>query len=375
MAKQRDEDLFAHSTMTFGEHLEELRGALFKALIVLVLGFVVGLLVGERVVATIRAPLEKALGRYFSRETIKEYIEWSAERTSNQLPLPYTNGEVASMVNDQGMLYDLVEVDPRQLVQEWERGNPSQPTEQSKSYPGLLRDKDKVPTAEAAEADRLGSLKEQDEIKPENTFQRKQLIPIITWHVKTDDSRLRAQATGATEAFMIYIKASLVVGVVLASPAMFYFIWSFVAAGLYPHEKSYVNTFLPFSIGLFLLGASTAYTFVFEPVLDYLFWFNSFLNVDPDPRINEWLSFVLILPLGFGVAFQLPLVMLFLNRIGVFSVAQYLEKWRIAILVITVLSAVLTPADPYSIFLLAIPLIVLYFTGVLVCKIWPGSKG
>jgi len=69
-------------------------------------------------------------------------------------------------------------------------------------------------------------------------------------------------------------------------------------------------------------------------VLDFLFLFNKGMNADFDPRIGEWLSFVLILPIGFGISFQLPLVMLFINRIGLVSVETYVNQWRIAILTI-----------------------------------------
>ena len=75
--------------------------------------------------------------------------------------------------------------------------------------------------------------------------------------------------------------------------------------------------------------------------------------------------------MGFGISFQLPLVMLFLERIGIFSVQVYLEKWRISILVIFILSAVLTPADPYSLLLMAVPLCFLYFGGILLCHWLP----
>ena len=65
--------------------------------------------------------------------------------------------------------------------------------------------------------------------------------------------------------------------------------------------------------------------FVFDPVLEFLFYFNKLMEIDPDPRIGEWLGFVLILPLGFGLSFQLPLVMLFLNRIGLVDVKTYMQ--------------------------------------------------
>ena len=116
-----------------------------------------------------------------------------------------------------------------------------------------------------------------------------------------------------------------------------------------------------------------AFFFVFSPVLEFLFTFNSSLNISPEIRIGEWLSFAMFLPLGFGVAFQLPLVMLFANRIGLITVETYVGKWRIAILVIFVLSMFLTPADPISMLLLAIPLTGLYFLGIAMCVLMPRS--
>jgi sec-independent protein translocase protein TatC len=174
-----------------------------------------------------------------------------------------------------------------------------------------------------------------------------------------------------SEPFSIYVKASLLVGVLLASPWIFYQIWHFVAAGLYPHERRYVHMYLPFSLGLFLLGASLAFFVVFEPVLNFLLGFNRSQVIDPELRINEWLGFVLILPLGFGISFQLPLVMLFLERIGVFNVRGYLKQWRIAVLVIFVLAALLTPPDIYSPILMGVSMTFLYFGGILLCKWMP----
>ena len=200
------------------------------------------------------------------------------------------------------------------------------------------------------------------------------LVPLFLFRSTKDDSRVRAKSLGAHEAFVIYMKASLLVGLLLASPYIFYQIWSFVAAGLYPHEKHYVHVFLPFSLGLFLLGAATAFFLVFEPVLNFLFSFNRTLGIDIEPRITEWLSFVLVLPLGFGISFQLPLVMLFLERIGIADVRTYLSKWRVAILVIFVLAMFLTPADPYSMFLMAVPLLILYFGGILLCRFMPRRR-
>jgi sec-independent protein translocase protein TatC len=199
---------------------------------------------------------------------------------------------------------------------------------------------------------------------------RLNLLSVITWR----PVRVRFQVLNAQEAFMIWMKAGIMTGLILASPYVFYQIWIFVAAGLYPHEKHYVYLYLPMSLTLFFGGASLAFLFVFQPVLDFLFTFNRGMNADFDPRIGEWLSFVLILPIGFGISFQLPLVMLFLNRIGVASLDFYIQQWRIAILIICVVSMVLTPADPISMLLMAAPLCLLYVLGILMCKYMPSSR-
>jgi sec-independent protein translocase protein TatC len=186
--------------------------------------------------------------------------------------------------------------------------------------------------------------------------------------------KVRFQVLNAQEAFMIWIKAALVTGLVIASPYVFYQIWIFVAAGLYPHEKNYVYLYLPISVLLFFGGAALAFLFVFDPVLDFLFLFNKGMNADFDPRIGEWLGFVLILPLGFGLSFQLPLVMLFINRIGLVSIDTYKAQWRVAILTIFVVAMILTPADPISMLLMAGPLCFLYLLGILMCKYMPRGR-
>ena len=196
------------------------------------------------------------------------------------------------------------------------------------------------------------------------------LVPLEIW----EEIDVQPQSLSVTEPFMIWMKAGLVTGLLLSSPFVFWQFWSFVASGLYPHEKSYVHLYLPMSLFLFFGGILLAYFYVFDPVLQFLFSFNADLGISLETRINDWLGFVMVLPLGFGAGFQLPLIMLFLNRIGIFSVEVYLQKWRIAIMVIFVVAMVLTPAEPSSMLLMAAPMTMLYFVGIALCKWMPGHK-
>lgn len=339
MAKFPSEDLFEDTKMSFGEHLEELRGSLTRALGGLLIGFLVGLVVAHYVVQFIESPLRDALEKYYLETDLLRL----AEERGEELPK-----ELVAFMSENRMITDEVFVEASQLAR------------LAEEFPRQLETLQKTDDGQESDA------KEADVRDEELAFpDGRGMLKTRIWR----PLRTRVSSLSAQEAFMIWLKAGFVTGLIIASPWIFWQIWLFVAAGLYPHEKQYVYIYLPFSLILFLAGAATAFFFVFEPVLDFLFGFNRLMNIDPDPRISEWISFVLILPLGFGISFQLPLVMLFLNRIGIFSLQAYTEKWRIAILAIFVIAMFLTPADPISMLLMAVPLTFLYFLGIGLC-IW-----
>jgi sec-independent protein translocase protein TatC len=334
MSNHPNDDLFEETKMSFGSHLEELRVSLFRAVAGLIIGFLIGLLLATQVVGWITTPLEKALNKYHIQNRIEEY-----KKEFGKKPSPAT----VAFMTDYQFVYEEIYLEADELARITGQNPGSKPLD--------------VSTA---------TLKEDSKLPPPTTkmYKTRMWRPI--------DASLTALS--AQEVFMIWLKAAFISGMIVASPWIFYQIWMFVAAGLYPHEKKQVFVFLPISLLLFLAGAGLAFFFVFEPVLDFLFSFNRAMQIDPDPRISEWISFVLFLPLGFGVAFQLPLVMVFINRIGIISVSTFIEKWRIAILVIFVISMVLTPADPISMLLMAAPLSVLYFLGIGMCKWMPKGR-
>lgn len=168
---------------------------------------------------------------------------------------------------------------------------------------------------------------------------------------------------------MSYMKVCFFAGLLLASPWVFYQLWLFIAAGLYPHERKYVHVYLPMSIVLFLLGAMAGYFYAFPLMLDFLIGFNDWLGIGFTPRLSEYISMAMLMPLMFGVSFQLPMVMVFLERIGVCSVDTYKKNWRIAVLVISIASMVLTTSpDPWSMMLMMVPLLLLYVFGIFLCR-------
>lgn len=328
--------------MTFGEHLEELRAALIKSVLALVVGFLVALLFANSLVDYVQTPLRRSLTDYYRDLATQEYMHRLEQQRAAGVAVPEDAQAAAQRFADEGLVAEERYVDPRDALEALAR-----------ALPGAVNP-DALPPR-----------------NPGSTPRRDELVPLRIYRTLEDDPRVRVVGLAVHEPFSVYIKAAIVLGAVLASPFIFYFLWQFVAAGLYPHERRYVHVFLPFSLGLFLAGVFLAFFFVLDYVLGFLFQFYAWMGIEPDPRITYWLSFVLILPLGFGISFQLPLVMLFLERIGMFSIAAYLGQWRMAVLVIFVLSMVLTPSDPYSMLLMAIPLTTLYFGGILLCRLLP----
>jgi sec-independent protein translocase protein TatC len=343
--RQYNEDLFEHTKMTFGEHLDELRRSLLKAVLSLVVGVVIGFLVAKDVVKYVQTPLKDALKEHYSELDLQRYRDFLFKERERGRPVPTDPAKFEAAVKafaESGLVMEERFVDPRELADILNGVAPG------------AADPSKIPADTTGDA--AGPIK---------------FVPFHTYHSMEDDPRIRIVGLRMEEPFVVYMKAAFVVGATIASPFVFYFIWQFIAAGLYPHEQRYVRIFLPFSIGLFLAGAALAFFVVFRFVLAFLLSFYEWMGIEPDARISDWLTFVLILPLGFGISFQLPLVMLFLERIGIFTVKNYVGNWKISVLVICFLSMILTPSDPYSMVLMAVPLVGLFFFGILLCKWMP----
>lgn len=239
-------------------------------------------------------------------------------------------------------------------------------------------------------------------------------------------------ATSPVESFFVYIKVVVIFALILAGPYVIYQLWSFVAAGLYPRERNWVQRLVPVSVGLFLLGVLFMYAFVLVISLKFLIGFSSWLplpdarpgvlerkllnvphiaqptarpgdegtpqvplvNDDPNDappgtlwinvpdgklkirgvdgrtysvqvlrddqramvtthfKIGEYLTFVLIMTIAFGVAFQTPLVVLFLVRTGIVPYETFRSYRKVIILIILFIAGILAPPDPFSMILL-----------------------
>jgi sec-independent protein translocase protein TatC len=361
MAKRAyDEDLFENTKMTFGEHLEELRKCFFKGGIGLAVGMVIGLIIAKDVVRFIQTPLQDALEAHYRKQADTKLKEYAKTHLGGEENAPI---DVLARLHQGEYLFDMVLVDEADM--RWRLGLGDKPSVE-------VPEMELEPQTEGESDEEFAVRKRKAELKVLEDMKVPEPKPIFLWKRVVDDSRITLKSLSSEETFMIWLKAGFVVGAMISSPWVFYQVWVFVAAGLYPHERNYIYIFLPFSLALFFAGAALAFFVVFGYVLDFLMGFNASMGIDPDPRISEWLSFVIMMPLGFGIAFQLPLAMLFLQRLGIMSIEIYLSKWRIAVLVMACLSAVLSPGgDPYSMMFMFAPLVGLYFLGVALCRYMP----
>ncbi|HWB67645.1 MAG TPA: twin-arginine translocase subunit TatC [Mycobacteriales bacterium] len=174
--------------------------------------------------------------------------------------------------------------------------------------------------------------------------------------------------TGVLDAFTVTLKLSLYAGVLLAAPVWLFQLWRFITPGLYAHERRYATSFVGASLGLFALGAAFAYL-TLSKGLHFLLSFatggvSSLLSFD------SYLSFVVAMVLVFAVSFELPLLVVMLNLVGVLS-AHRLRGWsRAVIFGIFVFAAVATPSqDPFTMLALSVPMCVLYGLAVVIATL------
>ena len=182
--------------------------------------------------------------------------------------------------------------------------------------------------------------------------------------LRTGNSSVNAtlMKVGPLEGIMAYLKLGITTGILLALPIVIYHIWAFVFPALNRTEQRFAVPLFLIIVVFFVVGAAFAYFIVTPVVLQFS------AQLLPDlPNIwdlEKYVNFVTRLILGFGIAFELPIVMAFLARIGVIDARGFREKQSYALMGICVMSALLTPADPGSMLLMAVPLFVLYQLGI-----------
>lgn len=175
----------------------------------------------------------------------------------------------------------------------------------------------------------------------------------------------KLQVLGPTEGISILIRVGLTVGAAASSPIVIYLLLQFVTPALEAHERRPVLLIIPSAFLLFAAGAAFAWFIMIPAAIDFLANFE--LNIfNIEWTAERYVPFVLSLTLWVGVSFEMPLVFMFLGRLGIVSPRQLLQRWRYAVVVIAVIAAAITPTvDPFNMMLVMLPLIGLYFLSIM----------
>ncbi|MHC4461732.1 MAG: twin-arginine translocase subunit TatC [Planctomycetota bacterium] len=310
---KKKEDLF-ESTMSLGDHLEELRFRIIRALIGLGLGLIIGLILGRAIISFMEGPYHDATAKFLFRAELEFQSDLDNGVISEGLQQEFKDNGVALSTD--------VTISNKSVIWKGKRW--------------LITDN----------KGRYWVKKEKDELKI------CEQIPL----------QIIAVAAGIVS----YVKIALVAGLLLSSPWVFYQLWMFVAAGLYSNEKRYVYLAVPFSAVLFVAGALFFITIVAPLTLKFLVGFNArMLDVRSQFTFQHYISFVSHLMLVFGIAFQTPVAIFFLNRTGLVSIQALNKSRKFVLLAIFIVAAMATPPDWISQVTLAIPLYLLFELGIL----------
>ena len=169
--------------------------------------------------------------------------------------------------------------------------------------------------------------------------------------------------------FAAVVTVTVMMAGVISAPFVLYQLWAFVAGALKPRERRFVYIFGPLSLVFFLLGAAFAYFAAVPMAYKFLTGFAP-ADLTPMITVDNYLSFVGNMVAAFGAAFELPLVLAFLAKIGIATPEFLRQKRRHAIIIILIVAAVVTPPDVVSQLLLAVPLLVLYEIGIVFVRIF-----
>ncbi len=176
------------------------------------------------------------------------------------------------------------------------------------------------------------------------------------------------QFIGPLEGFSTRLSISTYGGIILALPVILWQIWRFIVPALHAKEKKYAVPFILSSVTLFLMGAAVAYL-TLTPALDFLIsWAGE--DVQANFQVSKYVSLFGLMIAAFGITFLFPVLLVFLQLVGVLSPQTLMKQWRYAIVIIAVIAALITPSgDPYSMLAMAVPMSIFYGISVIIGRV------
>ncbi len=323
--------------MSFLDHLDEFRKRLVKSVIVIVIAFALCWYVSDEIYNFLSVPIRQAMSEAERREIPIEGF------TGNEKVLPLNNlreGDTGRYVFDRATKLGVSVVSPGTSVQ-------AKAALDAEGNLGLFTD-ELVLTSNA--------------IIPKGIRLPRDLSLQNSDNASADE---RMIVTTAGEGFTLYVTVSLYAAIAVSIPFLLWQIWGFISPALYRHERAYVTPFIALSTISFVIGAAFAYYILFPPAIKYL------LGVSEDFRLmlraSDYFDFITLIMLSMGIIFQMPAVTYVLARIGIVSAEFLISSWKIAIVVILIVAAVVSPTgDIPNMMLFATPMMGLYIISIFI---------
>jgi sec-independent protein translocase protein TatC len=194
--------------------------------------------------------------------------------------------------------------------------------------------------------------------------------PLIIYLQQTDEAAsLELNAFRLTDPLKIYMQIAFIIACVITSPFVLYQLWAFISPGLYEKEKKITLAYIPVSVFLFLSGISFSYFVLFPFIVRFMKQLGDRMEINQVIGINEYFHFLLQITLPFGLLFQLPVIILFLTRLGIIT-PDFLSRVRkYAYFILLVIAALITPPDILSHMMVTLPLLLLYEVSIWISKL------
>jgi sec-independent protein translocase protein TatC len=323
--------------MSFLEHLDEFRKRLVKSVIIIVIAFCACYAVSNKIFDFLSVPIIRALSEAQRRDLPVEGI------TGNEKVLPLNNlreNDIGRYVFDRATKVGVSTVSPGTSVQ-------AKALIDTKGNLGLFTD---------------------EPIFTSNAILPKGIRLPINLNIEITDNASaeeRLIVTTAAESFTLYVTVSLYAAIAISIPFLLWQIWGFISPALYRHERNYVTPFIGLSSISFIVGVAFAYYILFPPALKYL------LGLGEDFRLmlkaTDYFDFITLIMLAMGIIFQMPAITYVLARIGIVSAEFLVRSWKIAIVVILIVAAVVSPTgDIPNMMLFATPMMGLYVISIFI---------
>ncbi|MDZ5474440.1 twin-arginine translocase subunit TatC [Bacillus sp. 31A1R] len=194
--------------------------------------------------------------------------------------------------------------------------------------------------------------------------------PLIVYLQKADEAKeLTMNAFRLTDPIKIYMQFAFLIAFVLTSPFLLYQLWSFISPGLYEKERRVTLSYIPISVFLFITGIAFSYFVLFPFVVEFMTRVANRLDINQVIGINEYFQFLFQLTIPFGLLFQLPVIIMFLTRLGIVT-PMFLSKIRkYSYFVLLVIAAFITPPELLSHMMVTVPLLLLYEVSIIISRV------